>query len=580
MRKIISYREDWNNLLRILRYAIPYRWMLFLAGMLILTGIGLDLVRPYLIKYTIDTVFPSYDIVQLQKMTLLYLATISVSVVVLYLQSYLLQYVGQHVIYFIRQDIFSRLLTQTQSEIQKTRVGSMVTKVTNDTDAIRSLFIEVLVPMAGDFLMMIGILAVMFFLHAGLATISLIALGIVGISIHIFKQFSRRIYRQVRSCISASNSYVQEALNGVSVIKSYGAEEDVLREYEQINRAFLKTSLSEVRTFGIFRPLVDFIYFIAVVMVLLAVDFSADIYNAALVFVFIQYTEKFFGPVRGLAERYNTLQSALAGIDRTNTLWEKGFGTESNDTREDFEGTFYSLELRNVWFRYAEAEEWVLRDVNLYIESGEMVGIVGESGAGKTTIMALLMRFYVPQKGIIYLNGHPIEDYSLSSTRRLLGYVFQDQHLFKGSVEDNVRLYNNEITENEIITALHEVDLWDSVNSSDAHLSTEAGYMGSFLSTGERQLLSLARVLVRRYPVLILDEATANMDSGTEMKIQKSLGKIRGKHTLLLIAHRLSTIRDANRIYVLRDGRVLQIGTYNALAQQDGYFRELLGAQQ
>ncbi len=580
MRKIISYREDWNNLLRILRYAIPYRWMLFLAGMLILTGIGLDLVRPYLIKYTIDTVFPSYDIVQLQKMTLLYLATISVSVVVLYLQSYLLQYVGQHVIYFIRQDIFSRLLTQTQSEIQKTRVGSMVTKVTNDTDAIRSLFIEVLVPMAGDFLMMIGILAVMFFLHAGLATISLIALGIVGISIHIFKQFSRRIYRQVRSCISASNSYVQEALNGVSVIKSYGAEEDVLREYEQINRAFLKTSLSEVRTFGIFRPLVDFIYFIAVVMVLLAVDFSADIYNAALVFVFIQYTEKFFGPVRGLAERYNTLQSALAGIDRTNTLWEKGFGTESNDTREDFEGTFYSLELRNVWFRYAEAEEWVLRDVNLYIESGEMVGIVGESGAGKTTIMALLMRFYVPQKGIIYLNGHPIEDYSLSSTRRLLGYVFQDQHLFKGSVEDNVRLYNNEITENDIITALHEVDLWDSVNSSDAHLSTEAGYMGSFLSTGERQLLSLARVLVRRYPVLILDEATANMDSGTEMKIQKSLGKIRGKHTLLLIAHRLSTIRDANRIYVLRDGRVLQIGTYDALAQQDGYFRELLGAQQ
>lgn len=580
MRKIISYREDWNNLLRILRYAIPYRWMLFLAGMLILTGIGLDLVRPYLIKYTIDTVFPSYDIVQLQKMTLLYLVTILVSVVVLYLQSYLLQYVGQHVIYFIRQDIFSRLLTQTQSEIQKTRVGSMVTKVTNDTDAIRSLFIEVLVPMAGDFLMMIGILAVMFFLHAGLATISLIALGIVGISIHIFKQFSRRIYRQVRSCISASNSYVQEALNGVSVIKSYGAEEDVLREYEQINRAFLKTSLSEVRTFGIFRPLVDFIYFIAVVMVLLAVDFSADIYNAALVFVFIQYTEKFFGPVRGLAERYNTLQSALAGIDRTNTLWEKGFGTESNDTREDFEGTFYSLELRNVWFRYAEAEEWVLRDVNLYIESGEMVGIVGESGAGKTTIMALLMRFYVPQKGIIYLNGHPIEDYSLSSTRRLLGYVFQDQHLFKGSVEDNIRLYNDEITENDIITALHEVDLWDSVNSSDAHLSTEAGYMGSFLSTGERQLLSLARVLVRRYPVLILDEATANMDSGTEMKIQKSLGKIRGKHTLLLIAHRLSTIRDANRIYVLRDGRVLQIGTYDALAQQDGYFRELLGAQQ
>lgn len=580
MRKIISYREDWNNLLRILRYAIPYRWMLFLAGMLILTGIGLDLVRPYLIKYTIDTVFPSYDIVQLQKMTLLYLVTILVSVVVLYLQSYLLQYVGQHVIYFIRQDIFSRLLTQTQSEIQKTRVGSMVTKVTNDTDAIRSLFIEVLVPMAGDFLMMIGILAVMFFLHAGLATISLIALGIVGISIHIFKQFSRRIYRQVRSCISASNSYVQEALNGVSVIKSYGAEEDVLREYEQINRAFLKTSLSEVRTFGIFRPLVDFIYFIAVVMVLLAVDFSADIYNAALVFVFIQYTEKFFGPVRGLAERYNTLQSALAGIDRTNTLWEKGFGTESNDTREDFEGTFYSLELRNVWFRYAEAEEWVLRDVNLYIESGELVGIVGESGAGKTTIMALLMRFYVPQKGIIYLNGHPIEDYSLSSTRRLLGYVFQDQHLFKGSVEDNIRLYNDEITENDIITALHEVDLWDSVNSSDAHLSTEAGYMGSFLSTGERQLLSLARVLVRRYPVLILDEATANMDSGTEMKIQKSLGKIRGKHTLLLIAHRLSTIRDANRIYVLRDGRVLQIGTYDALAQQDGYFRELLGAQQ
>lgn len=580
MRNIIGYREDWKNLRRILRYAKPYRWLLILAGALILVGIGLDLLRPYLIKYTIDTVFPSYDMEMLEHITLVYLGTIAVSVCVLYMQSYLLQYVGQHVIYVIRQDIFTRLLTQTQEETQKTRVGSMVTKVTNDTDAIRSLFIEVLVPMAGDFLMMAGILAVMFSLHVKLATVAMIALAIVAVSIHVFKQFSRRIYRKVRSCISASNSYVQEALNGMTVVKSYGAEEDILREYEQINRVFLKTSLSEVRTFGIFRPLVDFIYFIAVVLVLLAVDMSPDITDAALVFVFIQYTEKFFGPVRGLAERYNTLQSALAGIDRTNTLWQDNFGSESDDTREPFTEPFRSLELRHVWFRYSELADWVLRDVNLRIEEGEMVGIVGESGAGKTTIMSLLMRFYCPQKGAIYLNDKPIEQYSLTSTRRLLGYVFQSQHLFKGSIADNVRLYNDDISDQDVEDALKEVDLWEKADQSSPRMQAEAGYMGSFLSMGERQLLSLARVLVRRYPILILDEATANMDSATELKIQRSLAKIRGKRTLLIIAHRLSTIRHAERIYVLKDGVVMQVGPYAELMKVPGYFRDLLEAQQ
>ncbi len=580
MRNIIGYREDWKNLRRILRYAKPYRWLLILAGALILVGIGLDLLRPYLIKYTIDTVFPSYDMEMLEHITLVYLGTIAVSVCVLYMQSYLLQYVGQHVIYVIRQDIFTRLLTQTQEETQKTRVGSMVTKVTNDTDAIRSLFIEVLVPMAGDFLMMAGILAVMFSLHVKLATVAMIALAIVAVSIHVFKQFSRRIYRKVRSCISASNSYVQEALNGMTVVKSYGAEEDILREYEQINRVFLKTSLSEVRTFGIFRPLVDFIYFIAVVLVLLAVDMSPDITDAALVFVFIQYTEKFFGPVRGLAERYNTLQSALAGIDRTNTLWQDNFGSESDDTREPFTEPFRSLELRHVWFRYSESADWVLRDVNLRIEEGEMVGIVGESGAGKTTIMSLLMRFYCPQKGAIYLNDKPIEQYSLTSTRRLLGYVFQSQHLFKGSIADNVRLYNDDISDQDVEDALKEVDLWEKADQSSPRMQAEAGYMGSFLSMGERQLLSLARVLVRRYPILILDEATANMDSATELKIQRSLAKIRGKRTLLIIAHRLSTIRHAERIYVLKDGVVMQVGPYAELMKVPGYFRDLLEAQQ
>lgn len=580
MRNIIGYREDWKNLRRILRYAKPYRWLLILAGALILVGIGLDLLRPYLIKYTIDTVFPSYDMEMLEHITLVYLGTIAVSVCVLYMQSYLLQYVGQHVIYVIRQDIFTRLLTQTQEETQKTRVGSMVTKVTNDTDAIRSLFIEVLVPMAGDFLMMAGILAVMFSLHVKLATVAMIALAIVAVSIHVFKQFSRRIYRKVRSCISASNSYVQEALNGMTVVKSYGAEEDILCEYEQINRVFLKTSLGEVRTFGIFRPLVDFIYFIAVVLVLLAVDMSPDITDAALVFVFIQYTEKFFGPVRGLAERYNTLQSALAGIDRTNTLWQDNFGSESDDTREPFTEPFRSLELRHVWFRYSESADWVLRDVNLRIEEGEMVGIVGESGAGKTTIMSLLMRFYRPQKGAIYLNDKPIEQYSLTSTRRLLGYVFQSQHLFKGSIADNVRLYNDDISDQDVEDALKEVDLWEKADQSSPRMQAEAGYMGSFLSMGERQLLSLARVLVRRYPILILDEATANMDSATELKIQRSLAKIRGKRTLLIIAHRLSTIRHAERIYVLKDGVVMQVGPYAELMKVPGYFRDLLEAQQ
>lgn len=568
-------RRDLKQLRLLLTYAKPYHGWWILAGILVAMTVGLDLLRPYLLKYTISDVFPVNDLNVLYRIGWLYLATVFLSVGLLYALNYSLQYVGQNIIYRIRQEVFERILVQSESSLKQYKTGNLVTKVTNDTDAIRALFIEVLIPFCSDFLMMIGIIVILLQMHMRLALTSLTVMILLGIAIYIFRQYSRRAYRKVRSCISVSNSFIQEAMSGIMIVKSYNAEKAVIKEYDMINQAYVTAGIQEVRTFSVFRPFVDFTYFICVVMILGYTNFAVDITDAALVFVFIQYIEKFFAPVRGMAERYNTLQSALAGADRVGELWAQTSVTEIDD-RPDFDEPFRSLEFENVWFHYGDEEKWVLKDISFHVDNGELVGIAGTSGAGKTTVMSLALRMYTPQRGRILLNGKPIEDYSIASTRTLLGYVFQNQHLFKGTVAENISLHNPKLTPERIVHALKKVNLWDEIQQLPQGIYTQSGYLGSFFSAGERQLLSLARVMARRYPVLVLDEATANMDSATEERIQKSLAGIRGERTILLIAHRLSTIRNADRIYVFREGRIIQTGTYQGLANTSGYFRELL----
>lgn len=568
-------RRDLKQLRLLFNYAKPYYGWWVLAGILVAVTVGLDLLRPYLLKYAISDIFPVKDLNALYRVGWLYLTTVFLSVGLLYALNFSLQYVGQNIIYRIRQNVFERILVQSESSLKRYKTGNLVTKVTNDTDAIRALFIEVLIPFCGDFLMMVGIIVILLQMHMRLALASLTVMILLGIAVYIFRQYSRRAYRKVRSCISVSNSFIQEAMSGIMIVKSYNAEKAVIKEYDTINQAYVTAGIQEVRTFSVFRPFVDFTYFICVVLILGYTNFAIDITDAALVFVFIQYIEKFFAPVRGMAERYNTLQSALAGVDRVGELWEQTSVTEIDD-RPDFEEPFRSLGFENVWFHYGDEEKWVLKDVSFHVDNGELVGIAGTSGAGKTTVMSLALRMYIPQRGRILLNDKPIEDYSIASTRTLLGYVFQNQHLFKGTVAENISLHNPTLTPERIIHALQKVNLWDEIQQLPQGIYTQAGYLGSFFSAGERQLLSLARVMARRYPVLVLDEATANMDSATEERIQKSLAGIRGERTILLIAHRLSTIRNADRIYVFREGRIIQTGTYQELANTSGYFRELL----
>ncbi|MCI5837260.1 MAG: ABC transporter ATP-binding protein/permease [Veillonellaceae bacterium] len=572
-----EHRRDWQQIRVLLTYSREHLPLLGFCAFLMLGSVGLDLLRPYLLKYAIAEIFPASDAAGLQRLVWFYLGTVVASVVMLYLQNYYLQYVGQRVIYHIRQDAFHKILSKSEVALGRYKSGSLVTKVTNDTDAIRSLFVEVLVPLGGDFLMMFGILAVMLWLDVRLALTSFVVVGVLAVAVHYFQKFGRRAYRRVRSSISASNSYIQEMMSGISVVKSVNAENKVYEEYENINRQFLSASLQEVQTFGIFRPLVDFAYFLCVLLVLAYTNWVPDITDAALVFIFTQYIEKFFVPVRGMAERYNILQSALAGADRVWELWSDN-DEEEEDRRPDFTEEFRELEFRDIWFRYEEDGPWVLRDVSLRVRAGEMIGVVGASGAGKTTLMSLAMRLYVPQRGALYLNGKPMEDYSVHSTRKLLGYVFQSQHLFKGTVADNISLHNPELTEERIREALQAVNMWSDIQELPAGIRTQAGYLGSYFSSGERQLLALARIMARRYPVLILDEATANMDSETEKRIQQSLASIRKTHTVMVIAHRLSTIRTADRIYVFADGRLVQTGDYDELAAADGYFKRLLEA--
>ncbi len=573
-----EHRQDWQQVTGLLQFAKPHKIALFIAGVLVFANVGLELLRPYLLKYAVSDIFLPQRTELLNPVVGVYGLTVVLSMVAMYLQNYILQSTGQEIIYRIRSLIFERIVLTDNQLLRKVKTGSLVTKVTNDTDAICSLFVEIAVPMAGDFLMMLGILVLMFWINTQLAWTSLAIILCMSIAIHYFQQYGRLVYRRVRTCISDSNSFIQEAMSGMSIVKSYNAALVTLQEYQEINGRHLAAGLREVRTFAIFRPIVDFLYFICVILILKVTDISTEITDAAVVFVFLQYIEKFFVPVRGIAERYNLLQSALAAADRVGAVWQEADGAVV-DTRPDFCEEFRSLTFEHVWFRYEDGQEWILKDVSVEVKRGEMVALVGPSGAGKTSLVSLAMRWHSPQQGRVLLNGKPIENYSLTSTRRLLGHVFQNQHLFKGSILDNITLHNEKIDLASVEAALRNVQLWDKIQAMPAKLATEAGYLGSRLSMGERQLLSMARVLARQYPVMILDEATSSMDSETEEQIRYSMDRIRGSHTLLIIAHRLATIRSADRIYVLEAGRIVQCGDYATLVQEEGLFRNLWEAR-
>ena len=550
-----NFKNDWALFSYITAYIKPYLGILLLATIALAGNLVLLLLRPYITKQVIDLGFATNDINVIEYYAVIYGLTIIGSVLFIFVENYFLKSFGQKIIYNIRAIIFQKILHKSHDEFYKLPIGNWVTRITNDVESLRTLYTDVLLNLASSGLMIIGILAFMYAINVPLAIIMTILLPIMGVIIWVFQKFSRKAFRQVRRSVAASNASIKELLNYIVIVKSYGGEKEIEERYNTVNKGFLEAGLFEVTTFSIFRPLVDGLFFVALIVIFTTTNLIDSIADAGTVFAFIQYMDRFFQPLKDIADKYNSLQSALAGAERLVPLLEEKERNMVDEVPKELIPV-ESIEFDHVWFSYENNDVYALQDFTLHIKAGDFTGIVGPSGSGKSTLLSLLMGIYKPTKGSIYINGIDISKYDSSVLRHLMGYVFQQAYLFKGSIKDNLTLFDNSISHDEMVKAAKQVNLDSMIEQLPEGYNTPVGYLGSLLSDGQKQLLAFGRTLIRNIPILLLDEATANIDSHTEKQIQASIENIRGSKTIVSIAHRLSTVQDANEIVYIEYGKI------------------------
>ena len=569
-----NFKNDWALFSYITAYIKPYLGILLLATIALAGNLVLLLLRPYITKQVIDLGFATNDINVIEYYAVIYGLTIIGSVLCIFVENYFLKSFGQKIIYNIRAIIFQKILHKSHDEFYKLPIGNWVTRITNDVESLRTLYTDVLLNLASSGLMIIGILGFMYAINVPLAIIMTILLPIMGVIIWVFQKFSRKAFRQVRRSVAASNASIKELLNYIVIVKSYSGEKEIEERYNTVNKGFLEAGLFEVTTFSIFRPLVDGLFFVALIVIFTTTNLVDSVADAGTVFAFIQYMDRFFQPLKDIADKYNSLQSSLAGAERLVPLLEEKERNMVDEVPKELIPV-ESIEFDHVWFSYENNDVYALQDFTLHIKAGDFTGIVGPSGSGKSTLLSLLMGIYKPTKGSIYINGIDISKYDSSVLRHLMGYVFQQAYLFKGSIKDNLTLFDNSISHDEMVKAAKQVNLDSMIVQLPEGYNTPVGYLGSLLSDGQKQLLAFGRTLIRNIPILLLDEATANIDSHTEKQIQASIENIRGSKTIVSIAHRLSTVQDANEIVYIEYGKIKEKGSFNELIELKGAFYNL-----
>ena len=560
------------------RFIKPHLGLLVVAAIFLFSNLFLSLCRPYISKQAIDFGFALKDSNTIYYYAGVYALTIGLSIICILLQNYLLSTFGQKIIYHIRSTVFEKILHKSAGDFQSVPIGNWVTRITNDVESLRTLYTEVILKLISNGIMIVGILCFMYAINVPLALVMTLLLPIMGGIIWVYQKFSRRAFRQVRTSVATSNSSIKELLNYIVIVKTYVGEKLIENRYDSVNKAFLNAGLFEVTTFSIFRPLVDGLFFVALIVIFTMTNLLDSVADAGTVFAFIQYMDRFFQPMKEIAEKYNSLQSALAGAERLIPVLDEPKRELITTVPKEFK-TIDSIVFDHVFYSYHNDDVYALEDFNLTINRGEYIGIVGLSGSGKSTLLSLLMGILQPTRGAIYINGYNLADYDSSMIRNIMGYVFQNAYLFKGSIEDNLNLYDSTIDRETIIHATKKVNLHSMIEKLPKGYHTPVGYLGALLSDGQKQLLAFARTLILNKPILLLDEATSNIDSHTEYQIQQSIETIRGEKTIINVAHRLSTVEQADRIVVLSYGNIVEVGTFTELMNRKGAFYQLWNHQ-
>jgi ATP-binding cassette subfamily B multidrug efflux pump len=624
--EVLGKAYDSRLMKRLLTYLRPYKWQVAIALASILIKAGADVLGPYLTKIVVDRYLApvhglhtpldrflsNQALVGIAQIAAVYVGLLVFSFLLEYLQTYYMQWTGQMTMFDLRAQIFRHLQRMHIGFYDKNPVGRLVTRVTTDVDAVNEMFTSGVVSIFEDVFVLAGIIAIMLHMNWKLALITFAVLPLIGIATKIFRDKVRDSYRRIRVAIARINAYLQEHVSGMVVLQLFNREERAFDKFSEVNSVHMDAYKDAIMAHAVYYPVVEVLSAIAIACVIWfgGNDVIRGITTLGVLVAFIQYAQRFFRPIQDLSEKYNILQSAMASSERIFKLLDAPAEITSPTVTKAPEGPG-RIEFDHVWFAYRSIPkevdggrapspgsrvtasptgedtrpaqtgdlDWVLRDVSFAIEPGETVAIVGHTGAGKTTIISLLMRFYDVQKGAIKIDGIDVKEMDLADLRRRFGVVLQDPFLFSGTVASNIRLGTEGIDDEDVEKAAEDVNLADFVRKLPRGFKEEVRERGSTLSTGQKQLISFARALAHNPKILILDEATSSVDTETEFRVRDALSRMVEGRTSVIIAHRLSTIQRADKIVVMHKGQVREMGSHQQLLAQRGIYYKLYQLQ-
>ena len=572
--------KDSEIIKRLLAYAKPHVKSFLLVGLIMLVSISYDIISPLLIGKIEHLLGESFEMSRLISLVIVYAGILVVSLVSTYCQSLLLQRIGQQILSKIREDTFTHIESLSHSQLHQIPVGKLVTRVANDTNAISMMFTNLLVNLVKNCFIIIGVFAAMLCLNYQLTLMVLCFVPFIVLFTMIFRKFSRRAYRKVKDATTDINTFLSENLSGIKITQIFNREARKFDEFDAKNKHLATAKHKEIFVFGIFRPMVYMLYVSSVIGILYLsargyindTAFMGQKITSDVLVSFYMYTSKFYNPIQNLAEQFNRLQSAFASAEKIFTILDMDPEVVDSPDAIELESVKGDIEFKNVWFAYNEGE-WVLKDVSFKVDARQTVAFVGATGSGKTTILSLICRNYDIQKGEILIDGINIKDIKISSLRRHFGQMLQDVFLFSGTIRSNIILRDESITDEEVLETCRYVNANHFIDKLSDGLDEEVRERGNNFSAGQRQLLSFARTIVHKPSVIILDEATANIDTETELLIQDSLEKMKNIGTMLIVAHRLSTIQHSDKIIVLSDGEIVEEGNhFELLAKRGKYY--------